>query len=282
MILVFIIIALIALLLFLLLFFFRHQNNLKRRVYLMREAVRNRDFTFRLPVGGFVYGERVLQESLNELVHDFGKLSVRNEVESWQRLTRVLTHEIMNMATPIQSISQAYLECPQVRGSSLEKGMLAINEAGTNLVLFVDSFRKLVQLQEPVRTDVNLSAFVLSMTRLYPNVVWRVSVSADVNIHTDETLLRQVFVNIIENAIDAGAQTIELDWHDSQLYVSNDGAPIPAEVRREIFIPFYTTKKNGQGIGLALSRQIMVMQGGDLTLSERAACGCHVTFVLSF
>ena len=103
--------------------FFHHQNKLRTRAHLMREAALNRDFTFRLPVNGLFYGERALQEVLNDLGKDIAKLVAKNEVESWQKLTRVLTHEIMNVSTPIQSISQAYLEHPQVVGTSLEKGI---------------------------------------------------------------------------------------------------------------------------------------------------------------
>ncbi|MDD5815668.1 MAG: ATP-binding protein [Bacteroidales bacterium] len=99
---------------------------------------------------------------------------------------------------------------------------------------------------------------------------------------TDENLMRQVLVNIIKNAIEAGATTIECTWKESRLRVSNDGAQIPAEVRRDIFIPFYTTKSAGTGVGLALSRQIMTIQGGSLELAEKADCGYHVTFVLDF
>lgn len=94
--------------------------------------------------------------------------------------------------------------------------------------------------------------------------------------------MRQVLVNVIKNAAEAGAQTIAFDWHDSQLYISNDGTPIPAEVRRDIFIPFYTTKTTGSGIGLSLSRQIMTIQGCSLTLAEKASSGYHTTFILSF
>ena len=128
-------------------FFFHHQNKLKLRARLMREAVRNHEFTFHLPVKGLFYGEKALQEALNDLGQDINKLVAQKEVESWQKLTRVLTHEIMNVSTPIQSISQAYLEHPKVVGTSLEKGVRAINDAAGNLVTFVDSYRKLTQLQ---------------------------------------------------------------------------------------------------------------------------------------
>ena len=91
------------------LFFCHHQHKLKVRAHLMREAVRNRDFTFHLSLKGLFYGEKALQEALNDLGQEINKLVMQNEVESWQRLTRVLTHEIMNVTTPTQSISEAHL-----------------------------------------------------------------------------------------------------------------------------------------------------------------------------
>ena len=263
------------------LFFCHHQHKLKVRAHLMREAVRNRDFTFHLSLKGLFYGEKALQEALNDLGQEINKLVMQNEVESWQRLTRVLTHEIMNVTTPIQSISQAYLEHPKIQGTSLEKGILAIHEASTHLVSFVESYRKLTQLQEPVLTQQDLRALIASVTVLYPKVTCHCNLPP-VEIQADESLLRQVLMNLLKNAIEAGARTIRFDWLADQLYVSNDGSPIPAEIRRDIFVPFYTTKPTGSGIGLALCRQIMAMQGGSCTLAEKAVSGYHTTFILEF
>lgn len=262
--------------------FVHHQNKLKLRARLMREAVRNHEFTFRLPVKGLFYGERALQEALNDLGQDIKNLVAQKEVESWQKLTRVLTHEIMNVSTPIQSISQAYLEHPRVVGTPLEKGIMAINKASNNLLTFVDSYRKLTQLQEPVIASVSLREFVSGIKTLYPDITWREDIPAEFHVMTDETLLHQVFVNIIKNAKEAGAKNISIVWSGAELRLSNDGTPILAEVRRDIFVPFYTTKPTGTGVGLALSRQFMTMLGGTLTLADRAEAGYHTTFVLGF
>ena len=262
--------------------FYRHQRKLKLRAHLMREAIRNHDFTFRLPVKGLFFGEQALQEVLNDLGQDINKLVAANEVESWQKLTRVLTHEIMNVSTPIQSISQAYLEHSLVRGTPLEKGIQAINEASHNLVTFVDSYRKLTQLQEPIKDLLLLNDFVSGIREFYPSLQWKTLILPDVTVNTDKTLLRQVLVNIIKNAIEAKAKVIEFRWTEGRLHISNDGNPIPAEVRLDIFIPFFTTKPTGTGIGLALSRQIITMQGGSMSLADKAESGYHVTFVLDF
>lgn len=259
--------------------FWNHQRLMRDRARLMREAVRNRDFMFRLPVKGLFFGERAMQEALNDLGQDIARLVAQNEVESWQRLTRVLTHEIMNATTPISSISQAYLAQPSIQGTPYEEGIRAIRDTSAGLSAFVDSYRKLTQLQEPVPTDVQLTTFISTLTGLYPALTWHVSLPSAATMHTDESMLRQVLINLVKNATEAGATTIDIRWNGA-LVVSNNGAPIPADVAREIFVPFFTTKKTGSGIGLALSRQLMVMQGGDLALADTPVAGYHVSFLV--
>lgn len=262
--------------------FYHHQQLLADRAHLMREAIRNRDFSFRLPTKGLFFGERALQEALNDLGTDINRLVAKNEVESWQKLTRVLTHEIMNATTPISSISQAYLSNPNIKGTPYEEGIRAIHDTSTGLSVFVDSYRKLTQLQEPVPTVIHLADFMGVIKSLYPNICWHIDLPPSATICADENLLRQVFINIIKNAVEAGADNIDVRFRDNTISISNSGKPIPADVAREIFIPFFTTKRTGTGIGLALSRQIMIMQGGNLTLAERPVNGYHVTFNISF
>ena len=93
-------------------------------------------------------------------------------------------------------------------------------------------------------------------------------------------MLLQVLINLIRNACEAGATTVDVCWKKG-LWVSNNGAPIPVAIEREIFIPFFTTKRTGSGIGLSLSRQMMVRQGGDLCLAQRSVPGYQVTFIIS-
>jgi signal transduction histidine kinase len=97
---------------------------------------------------------------------------------------------------------------------------------------------------------------------------------------TDQNMLRQVLINLIRNACEAGATMVDVRWKKG-LWVSNNGAPIPVAIEREIFIPFFTTKRTGSGIGLSLSRQMMVRQGGDLCLAQRSVPGYQVTFIIS-
>ena len=259
--------------------FYHHQTILRDRAYLMREAIRNHDFTFHLPVKGLFFGERALQEALNDLGKDISSLVAQNEVESWQKLTRVLTHEIMNATTPICSISQAYLNNPQIKGTPYEEGIRTIYDTTRGLSTFVDSYRKFTQLQEPVPTDIILVDLINSLKLLYKDIEWNISIPYETKIYADENLIRQVLINITKNAIEAGAKKMDIRWNNA-LYISNNGVPIPAGARREIFIPFFTTKSNGSGIGLALSRQIIMRQGMNLRLADTPVSGYHTTFVI--
>lgn len=269
------------------LLFYRHQCVLRERAQMMRDAIRLRDFMFRLPTKGLLFGEKALQEALNDMGTEIQKLVAHNEVEAWQRLTRVLTHEIMNATTPIQSISQAYLNSATIKGSPYEEGIRAIHDTTRGLAAFVDSYRKLTQLQEPVMKQLNLNAFCNNMATLYPDLRWNIEVPSAISLPADENLLRQVFINMVKNATEANAKTMGIKHIASsklgsgvfhRLQISNDGQTIPDDVAKEIFIPFFTTKHTGSGIGLSLSRQILMMQNLTLTLRERPIYGYNVTF----
>ena len=266
----------------------RHQRSLRLRAYLMQEGIRNHDFTFRLPTKGLLPGERAMQETLNQLGETIHQQVSQNEVESWERLTRVLTHEIMNATAPIASISQSLLNREDVKGTPLEEGIHAIHTTSKHLNTFIDSYRKLSQLQQPIRKNVHLSSLIRDVMMLYPNVTWECAVSEDTIVNTDPNMLRQVFVNLVKNAVEANAQRISIEEgykNKSQttiIYISNDGQPIPAEAIRSIFVPFFTTKRTGNGIGLSLSRRMMLQQGGNLNLEDVSRNGYHTTFSIEW
>lgn len=273
---------------------YRHQRLLKSRAELMRDAIRHRDFAFSLPVRGLLFGERALQETLNNMGWEIQKLVAQNEVESWQRLIRVLTHEIMNATTPIRGISQAYLSKPGIKGTPYEEGIRTIRDVSTGLATFVDSYRQLTLQPDPILKDFNLHAFCSAIAVLYPDIRWDIDVPRDIIIHADEHLLRQVFINLVKNAIEAEATAIGFKhiphphlrtqghypstFH--KLQISNNGHVIPDDVAAEVFVPFFTTKSHGSGIGLSLSRQILLMQHFSLSLMERPVTGYNVTFVI--
>lgn len=270
-----------------LVWFWRHQLMLSRRAHLMEEAVRNRDLTFRLPTHHMFSGERALQESLNRLGEHVREQVNLGEVESWEKLTRVLTHEIMNATAPIASISQSLLCHPAVKGSEMEEGIMAIHNTVQHLNSFVDSYRKYSELQKPVMGYVDLSAVVSDIQQLFTEVSWRNGMDKGTIVKTDANLLRQILINLIKNAVEADAKTVGVDCVRANegkviLYVSNDGEPVPADARSSIFIPFFTTKRSGSGIGLSLSRRLLTLQGGMMSLLDVPHDGFHTTFMLEF
>ena len=269
-----------------------HQHKLRLRAHLMKEAIRNQDFSFRLPTNNLLPGERAMQEALNELGENIRQQMNKNEVESWERLTRVLTHEMMNATAPITSISQSLLSRPDVKGTLLEDGIKAIYDTSRHLSDFVTNYRKMSELEKPVLSEVPLRPMLDELSKTYQQLAWTIDVPADTILKADKGMLRQILMNLIKNAIEAEATKIIIELtnqpspntqHPSPitLLIGNDGSPIPAENRQSLFVPFFTTKRTGSGIGLSLSRRMMIQQGGMLDLAEKNLPGCHVTFVLS-
>ena len=272
--------------------FVAHQRKLRLRAHLMQEAIRNHDFTFRLPTHGLLSGERAMQETLNQLGETIRQQVSQNEVESWERLTRVLTHEMMNATAPITSISQSLLGRADVKDTPLENGIQAIYDTSRHLSDFVTSYRKMSELEKPVLRPVDLRSVIDDVSRAYPQLSWEIHVLAGVNVSADVGMLRQVLMNLAKNALEADAKKMVLDVmdHDREnlsqhsqvvLYIGNDGQPIPAENRQSLFVPFFTTKRTGSGIGLSLSRRMMIQQGGMLDLADSPYSGCHTAFLLS-
>ncbi len=258
--------------------FYRHQRILRDRAEIMLAAIPKLDLQCRRPTRGRVFGERAMQQTLNDMGKEINMLVAQNEVESWQRLTRVLTHEIMNAIAPIQCISQVYMDNPDIKGTRYEEGIRAIHKTSMGLTSFVSSYRMLTQLQKPHPAPMMLAPFLQQIATLYPQLEWSIAVPEDLQIKADEHLLHQVFINMTKNALDADAHRMDIRLETDVFYVSNDGHPIPLDARREIFVPFFTTKRTGSGIGLSLSRQILTIQGMTLSLADRPIPGFNVTF----
>lgn len=281
------IIVAVAIVVMLGLWFWLHQRSLVRRARMMQEAIRNHDLTFQLPTKHMFSGEKALQETLNQLGEHIREQVNLGEVESWEKLTRVLTHEIMNATAPIASISQSMLHHPAVKNSDLEEGINAIHNTVVHLNSFVDGYRKYSALQKPVPKQVDLTAVVGEVEKLFQEVKWNSNMPDSIIINTDPNLLRQILINLVKNAIEAGAKTMGMNCERGPegkvlLYISNDGEMIPADARSSIFIPFFTTKRKGNGIGLSLSRRLLTIQGGMMSLLDIPRDGFHTTFLLEF
>ena len=269
------------------LWFCYHQRMLAKRARLMQDAIRNHDFTFRLPTRYMFSGERALQDTLNQLGEHIREQVNLGEVESWEKLTRVLTHEIMNATAPIASISQMMLHHPAIKESGLEEGINAIHNTVTHLNSFVDGYRKYSELQKPVPQMVDLADVVCEVEQLFQDLKWENDFAGEIIIKTDPNLLRQILINLVKNAVEAGTHKMGViieDNHEGKvlLYMSNDGEMIPAEARSSIFIPFFTTKRKGNGIGLSLSRRLLTIQGGMMSLLDEPKGTFPTTFLLEF
>ena len=222
------------------------------------------------------------------------------EIDSWIRLTRVLTHEIMNTITPITSLSDTLLELTEEKISKEEirNGLETISSTSKGLLAFVDSYRKFTHIPTPEPTLFYLKGFIGRMVELarhqYPGipVTFHASiVPNDLILHADENLISQVIINLLKNAMQAFEKSSSpaeekhihirayCDEAEAVLIeISNNGPAIPPKIAEHIFIPFFTTKENGSGIGLSISRQIMRLSGGNLSLRP----GKETTFVLKF
>ena len=266
----------------------RRQRSLKIRAHLMQEAIRNHDFTFRLPTDGLLSGERAMQQTLNQLGETIRQQVNQNEVESWEWLTRVLTHEMMNATAPITSISQSMLSRNDVKGTPLEPGIQAIFDTSRHLSDFVANYRKMSQLEKPVLEDVSLRPILDEVCKAYPELTWEINIPTGLTVRADAGMLRQVLINLTKNAMEAEAKKMVIEQMEEptnspvlKLYIGNDGLPVPAENRQSLFVPFFTTKRSGSGIGLSLSRRMMIQQGGMLDLAEKPLFGCHAGFILT-
>lgn len=221
--------------------------------------------------------------------NDISSEMAENEQVSWQKLIRVLTHEIMNTVTPVASLSETLL-LPESGEEDIRTGLETISQSSRGLIRFVESYRNLTRVAAPVKKAFfvrELIERVIQLTGSYAEeaVCTFVEKSEDILLYADESQISQILVNLVKNAMQAGASivtiTAEIDMAESVIInVTNNGRPISRESREEIFVPFYTTKQEGTGIGLSLSRQIMRLHNGTLQLTRSDSSA--TTFTLHF
>lgn len=211
--------------------------------------------------------------------NDISREIAENEQESWSKLIRVLTHEIMNTVTPIASLSETLLKFDNVDGE-VKNGLNTISQSSRGLIKFVDTYRNLTRVAMPSKKAFyfkELADRVINLTREQALASGAACTftekSDDVLLYADEGQITQILINLVKNAIQAEAKkieiTAEINNHEHIIInVINDGRPISKESQDEIFVPFYTTKQDGTGIGLSLSRQIMRLHNGNLNLTR--------------
>ena len=247
--------------------------------------------------------------ALSDVSHELSN----QEVDSWIKLIRVLTHEIMNTITPVTSLSETLLT-RVTEDKDLKQGLETIHKTGTELLAFVNNYRRFTHVPQPQPALFYVEPFLERMAMLCNHEVEISVTPKDLLVYTDESLLSHVVTNLLKNAVEAfrekGKLSAERNKQDGneqgrnkqecrsadlqsaaskkefirlQAYanaqesiiidVSNNAGLIPEDVASHIFIPFFTTKPEGSGIGLSLSRQIMRVSGGSLSLHQDKAQG---------
>ena len=242
-----------------------------RKVSFMMDSLEDGEMNFRFR------DNSSLNRALNRIRGIFTRRTAVDEAASWSKLFRVMTHEIMNTVAPIASLSDALSKDDSL---DVKAGLETISSSSKDLIRFVESYRSMMKQAPPVRKAVMVDEMMervlnLNKTRLKEQgvTISYTQKTPDLLIYIDESQIMQVLNNLIKNAVQAEANSIritaELNSEDrTVISVTNNGKPVPLRQQEEIFVPFYTTKPNGTGIGLSLSRQIMTRHNGNLALVQ--------------
>ena len=208
------------------------------------------------------------------------------EIDSWIKLIRVLTHEIMNTITPVTSLSETLLkELGEKEENDLRIGLETIHKTGTELLSFVNNYRRFTHVPQPQPSLFYVEPFLNRMAMLCNHEVSIEVSPKDLIVYADESLIAHVVTNLLKNAVEAIKEKESTEVSEDKLAfirikayaneqeaividVTNNAGIIPDDIAAHIFIPFFTTKKEGSGIGLSLSRQIMRVSGGTLSLHQ--------------
>lgn len=245
------------------------------KVAYMMDALEDGELNFRYQ------NNNRLNRALNRIRVIFEKQRTAHEQDSWSKLIRVLTHEIMNTVTPIYTLSDALANSVDDEGRSqlnIKAGLQTIAHSSKNLVRFVESYRQLSGVARPIKKAIDLHTLMDKVVELNSELVAErqakcryIPMHSDLIIYADEGQISQILINLIKNALQAGATLIEItsmlaDSDEIVVDVANNGEPIPYAAQEQIFVPFFTTKPEGSGIGLSISQQIMRQHNGSIDL----------------
>jgi len=246
-----------------------------QKVEYMMDALEDGELNFRFT------DNSKFNKAMNRIRYIYERQRQQNEQDSWTKLIRVLTHEIMNTVAPISSLSSALSKSFDKNGNTdmdVKAGLDIISESSENLIKFVQTYRELSGVARPLRKAIILKDLIDNVILLEQeqlsakNVECRYSTdNIDIKVYADDGQLTQIFINLIKNAIQANASQIKIESGtntDGDIFVrvSNNGEPIPRSNREQIFIPFFTTKADGSGIGLSISRQILRQHNASISL----------------
>jgi len=232
------------------------------------------------------------------VIADLSRTLREEELQAWQRIVRVLGHELNNSLAPIKSIAAsltALLKTPRRADDwedDMRSGLEIIATRADSLARFMQAYARLARLPQPTLASASLSALVQRVVAIETRLAVRIAPSVDVTLACDAAQIEQLIINLVKNAVEAALEQravgradagVRLGWHRTgatvELFVEDEGPGIAQATN--LFVPFFTTKPEGSGIGLVLCRQIAENHGGTLTLANRAdASGCIATLRL--
>lgn len=280
-------------------------NSYNRKMKFFFDSIEDNESMLYFPENIGSKEQRYLYASFNRvytLISEHKKIEFerklhQKEYESWEKLMRVLTHEIMNSITPIVSLSETLLSYFQIKHVSkstkditeltIEKtirGLETIKSQGQNLIYFTESYRQYSGLKQPEFKYFSLTDLIENIQILYQEILQQQQIrfsidffQPQIQIYADENMLSQVLINLLKNSIQALTEQSEREIHIKVyiqemilfIKITDNGSGIPSNLLEDIFIPFFTTKKDGTGIGLSLSRQIIRMHGGELSVKSQ-------------
>ncbi|NOQ26773.1 MAG: ATP-binding protein [Bacteroidales bacterium] len=270
-------------------------NNTKLSESTVIKKTINDDFYFL----AFSFSEFKIENKKIKLfaIHDVKQEIETNEIESWQKLIRVLTHEMMNSITPITSLAHAikrYLknddeildqqEISNELISDIVENAEIIENRSKGLLEFIDNYRTITKLPKPKFEAILVKDLIEKMVLLFEKEITTKQIAIIINVdsdnlelHADKGMIEQVIINLIKNSIEALNEVIDPsiviniftdDKQKLKITISDNGKGIEKEKMDDVFIPFYTTKENGTGVGLSLSRQIMRLHKGSIIISS--------------
>ncbi len=257
------------------------RRNDRRKVAYMMDALEDGELNFSFR------DKNRFNRTLNRIRTIFEQQRQQHEQDSWTKLIRVLTHEIMNTISPVASLSDTLSKSMDEKGHSeldVKAGLETISSSSRNLIKFVETYRQLSGVARPVRKAIMVEelinkVFALGKEMTPEGVTCKfIANDPDLMIYADEGQISQILINLVKNAVQADASEITITGSMGKedeviLNMANNGQPISPESQEQIFVPFFTTKKKGSGIGLSISRQIMRNHNGtiELTRSDSAA-----------
>ena len=265
-----------------------------RQVKMFLLSIRSNERMIRMPI----VKDSMLQgmyDNMNEILAHYheNELTIETKKLYYDRILRIMTHEIRNTVTPIITLSDYYSDSTTaIEASEIREGMSIINSQSRSIKRFLDSYHTLTHLPPPVPADIHVPELFDEMHRLfgkeYPNVKLIIH-SPGISINADPSGIRIVLSNLLRNAMQSASAhndgCVELRAtlceNSPLITVIDNGDGIPQNRIKDIFLPFYTTKEHGNGIGLCLSRQIMRLHGGEL-LVESYPERRYTTFTMTF